>query len=246
MKYTSLVTIVGALALAGCGGGSSSGGSSDHPLTGTWFGTADTITNQGLYVSGEITFNSDGDLTSLSVNGVDQNVTAEEVDLSNGIYTYEFDSGGRFGIRKYGGDTVAYVDSNAIVAIAEKGAESRPRYSLSDTEGSFSGKEFLTDSGYNLVGVISVDAEISGNSAPLDVTVSDSRCEASADLNLASSTAGVYTGTFTNISGTNCLNSGSVKHYLAPDKDSILTVACTSFSSLDVPQNCAFITATAN
>lgn len=230
---------------AACGGGGGGGSGSsdpDHPLTGDWTGTFDQLKDAAGFVTASLSFNSDGKLTSATVDGSKLGITAKPINTEDGFFTYEQNNGAIIVFRKMESNSLAYVDGGDAVGLFGKGIDSLPNYSLQDTNGTLDGREFVVDAAYNIQDTVTFSGTIEGNNTPLTFTFSDDfGCNSSGTLNLASTTNGVYTGTFSNNSGTNCLQSGSVKHYLSPNKNAALTIGCESFNSFDVPQNCAFL-----
>jgi hypothetical protein len=130
--------LIAVLTLPACGGGSSGGGSDpDHPLTGTWFGTAYDINDSANYTSIELTFDSDGKLNNVVFGGTERDVTADQVDKSEGFFIYDASNGARVYLRKFNGDSLGYLDSGDIAALMDKGSDSRTTYSLTDMTGVF-------------------------------------------------------------------------------------------------------------
>lgn len=241
MRYLFPLLLSAAL-ISACGGGGSS--NSDHELTGTWFGTADLLTTDAGYGTFTLDIDADGKVQSFTADGSDLDLTAEQYDKIDGFYLYEASNGAEFFLRRIG-NNLGYAAPNDEVALLERGADARPSYDLTDITGAYSGTEFIVDFDYNLLAVNPGTGQISGDSSPLNfnAATSDGSCETNGLLNLASSTAGVYTGTFENVSGTGCYANGQVKAYLSPDRDTMLMVACQSFTDFSVPSDCSFLLA---
>lgn len=233
-----------ALALVACGGSSGNGDGSDHPLTGSWMGVEDRLTG-GYTGTLALEIDGDGDVTEVRVNGEDLNLTATEVDEVEGIRVYRTSDGAEFFLRRVG-SSMAYVDRQDDVAVLSRGIDEVPDAGVTDTVGTFEGVSFVTDSFYNLIGSTDGIGRIFDDNGSLlfDFEAPATGCRSVGELNLDSAQARRYTGFFVNVSGGNCPSEGDIRHYLAPSGDEVLTVACSSFSSFNVPGTCEFLLGT--
>ncbi len=216
-----------------------------HPLSGTWFGTADNIADAGGFVTIDLAFNQLGEITSVRLDGQDGGVTGEQVNDGNGLFEYQLSDGTGMAIRLgQEGRNLALADTLGEVAVLTRGATLLPGFSDSDLPGSYDGLSFRVDAAFTVTGATSASATLASPPLPPLLEFKDgSGCEFSGSVNSAVDAGfGVAVGDFTNTAGpVSCLSGGEVKLYLAPSKDFALAVACSGFLPGNIPQECAFI-----
>ncbi|MFA9459781.1 hypothetical protein [Thiohalorhabdus methylotrophus] len=235
--------LLGAFLLAACSGGGSGSSDSEHPLTGVWYGVADDITDAGSYKTIRLTFDSNGAITKIEIDGAVTGNTAALNDESQRLYDYTDAAGDTLAVYADSGhEHIAIADSTAVVGVLEKGASALSTYSVQDAAGSYDGEGIALYGDFTLAGRADTRTAITGSSAPLAFSYEDgSGCKDSGTINAPDSSYGVFPGTFTNNSGPNCISGGDLRHYLTPDKAFAFTVGCTSLTDAAYPDDCALI-----
>ena len=131
----SVVFLVGFLfaGLVSCGGGGGGG----SWLQGTWYGPGeDNLGDPGVF---ELTFDADGNITRIAVDGVDSGLQGTTLEAGPDFFDLALDNADTGGIIVDGSRRhMVYFDDGGVFAVLQKGATALPTYVGDDVIGTWS------------------------------------------------------------------------------------------------------------
>jgi len=166
-----LVPVLACIALAGCPRIDNDGDTPASPLQGTWLGpySADPASATPPPTTMQLTVDSAGRLTGVSIGGVSQNRTGTiGTTLVPRVFSIAFSDGSQALLLV--DETFTYasflMDSAGFpMAALQRGATELPAYTLADVGGTWSGTAVALDFGFNLTGFAVFEAGVACSSA---------------------------------------------------------------------------------
>lgn len=221
------VAIAALLAVIGCQ--SSDDDSNDKGLkNSTWLGTLNDEVDGPVKL--EVTFDADGNIEAVVIEGVDQGLTGAVSDEGNDVYGIELDDGtvGAF-VQSEDAAGIA-LDDGSIGAVERDADDLAGSYAQADSEGDWVGTTYLFDASFSLTDSWGLEL-----TAAADGTYTGSRDDGltfDGDTFIQDTNYGVFSGAYNGSDGF----TGTQISIYAPSRGFSMTRVCPA--SFTFPQDC--------
>lgn len=223
--------------LISCGGGSDGddGGGSGTSLAGTWVGTLEDGT--GVLHSLTVTLGSNTSITSIVIDGTNQNMTGTITAVSSSINAKLFSfvlsdttEGGFFADPSL--NYIAYVDEDFSFGVLQKEAGGLPTYTSSDIVGSWAGYSIELNSNFDISAEYFSVATVQTSGSFTDVaSLPSGDLISTGAFSSYYPNYGKYVGNYSNT-----VDSGTISAFLSVDKRFSASWGCAGA----FPTNCSF------